>query len=57
VDNPYAARYREEKDEWGQPEWISKIKSSAVFAHQVCITNLVKHIVIHTKQVLPGHRA
>jgi hypothetical protein len=50
ADNPFAARYREDEDEWGQPEWISKIKSFTVFAHQVCITNLVKHIVMETKQ-------
>jgi hypothetical protein len=50
ADNPFAARYGEEEDEWGQPEWISKIKSSTVFAHQVCVTNLVKHIVTQTKK-------
>ncbi len=50
ANNPFAARYGGEEDEWGQPEWISEIKSSAVFAHQVCITNLVKHIVIQTKK-------
>jgi hypothetical protein len=49
TDNPFAARYGEEEDEWGQPEWKSKINSSAVFAHQVCVTDLVKHIVIQTK--------
>ena len=45
ADNPFAARYGEEEDDWGQPEWISKIKSSTVFKHQVCVTDLVKHIV------------
>jgi hypothetical protein len=56
ADNPLAARYEEEEEEWGQPEWMSKIKSSTIFVHQVYMTNLVKHIVIH-KKVLPGHRA
>ncbi len=50
TNNPFAARYGEKEDEWGQPEQKSKIKSSAVFAHQVCITDLVKHIEIQTKK-------
>ena len=54
ADNPYAARYGEEKDQWGQPEWLSVIKSAALFAHQVCITDLVKpvsytHLTLPTK--------
>ncbi len=49
ADNPFAARYGEEEDDWGQPEWISKIKSSTVFKHQVCVTDLVKHIVKQKK--------
>jgi hypothetical protein len=47
---PFAVSYGEEEGEWGQPEWISKIKSSTVFAHQVCVTDLVKHIVKQTLQ-------
>jgi hypothetical protein len=27
-----------------------QIKSSTVFAHQVCVTNLVKHIITQTKK-------
>jgi hypothetical protein len=50
ADNPFAARYGEEEDEWGQPEWISNIKGSTVFGHQVCIIDLVKHIVVLTKK-------
>jgi hypothetical protein len=50
ANNPFAARYGEEEDEWSQPEWISKIKNSTVFAHQVCVTDLMKHIVKQTKK-------
>ena len=47
---PFAVSYGEEEGEWGQPEWISKIKSSTVFAHQVCVTDPGKHIVKQTKK-------
>ncbi len=50
ANNPFAARYGKEGDEWGQPEWISKIKNSTVLVHQVCVTDLVKHIVKQTKK-------
>ena len=36
----------------GSARVISKIKSSTVFAHQVCVTDLVKHIVKQTKKAI-----
>ena len=47
--NPYAAKYGEELDEWGEEKWRTQIKKASAFAGKVCITALVKHIVVHTK--------
>jgi hypothetical protein len=47
--NLFAARYGVEGNEWVQRAWVSKIKSSAISAHQVCVTYLVEHMVIQTK--------
>jgi hypothetical protein len=49
-DNPYAARYGEEEDEWGQPAWKTIIKKSTTFTGVVCITDLIKHMVVQTKK-------
>jgi hypothetical protein len=50
-DNPYTAKFGTEKDEWGQEVWMTNMKKSSAFAGKVCITDLVKHMVIQTKNI------
>ncbi len=52
--NPYAARYGEKKDEWGEEEWRKQIKKSSSFAGVVSIKDMVKHIVIESQKLYKG---
>jgi hypothetical protein len=57
ADSPYAAGKGEEEDEWGQPEWISKIKKlSSIRTSSLHYQSCEAHCNIN-KKVLPGHRA
>ena len=49
-DNPYAVKFGTEKDVWGQEIRITKMKKSSAFSGKVCITDLVKHMVMQTKK-------
>ena len=53
-DNPYAARYGTEKDEWGVESWVTFLKSTPSFSGVVCITDLVQHIARETKEFYKG---
>ncbi len=48
--NLYAARYGTEKDEWGEERWMTMIKKSTAFPGIVCITTLLKHMIMATKK-------
>ncbi len=49
-DNIYAEKFGTEKEEWGQEVWMTNMKKSSAFAGKVCITDLVKHMVMQTKK-------
>jgi hypothetical protein len=49
-DNPYTAKFGTEKDEWGQEVWMTSMKTLPAFAGKVCISDLVKHMVMQTKK-------
>lgn len=49
-ENPYIAKYGETVDEWGEEVWRKEAKKQALNGC-VCITDLLKHIVIHTKEL------
>lgn len=48
-ENPYLAKYGDTVDEWNEPIWRKEAKKQAL-SKCVCITEMVKHIVIHTKE-------
>ena len=48
--NPYAAKYGRELNEWGEEKWLDEIKKHSSFSDVCCITDLVKHIVVETKE-------
>ena len=48
-ENPYIAKYGDTVDEWEEPLWRIEAKKQAL-GNCVCITDMVKHIVIHTKE-------
>lgn len=49
-DKHYAVKFGTEKDKWGQEVWMTNMKKSSTFAGKVCITDLVKHMIMHTKK-------
>jgi hypothetical protein len=49
-ENPYAATFRLEENKLCEPAWIDEIKKLQTFAKNVCITNLVKHMVMEAKK-------
>ena len=56
AENPYAARFGTTKDDvWCEEEWRRHMKKNiSAFSGVVCITELVKHIVIETKKFYSG---
>eukprot|EP00984_Skeletonema_dohrnii_P020196 scaffold9773_cov131-Skeletonema_dohrnii-CCMP3373.AAC.1 len=53
--NPFISRYGTEEDpddKWGEPLWRNKVKER--ISGFVCITDLVKWIVMETKKLYPG---
>ena len=53
-ENPYAAKFGTEENEWGEPVWIEEIKKSQTFANTICITDMVKHMVMEAKKCYSG---
>ncbi len=49
-ENPYAAKFGLEENEWGEPAWIDEIKKLQTFVKTMCITDLVKHMVMEAKK-------
>lgn len=56
AENPYKAKYGDKLDEWGEEEWKTVIKNSSVFTGVVCITELVKHIVLQAQRLYKSTR-
>ena len=54
ADNPYAAKFGTTVDMWGEEHWRNEIKKTTAFSGVVCISALVKHIVIETKKFYAG---
>jgi hypothetical protein len=50
AENPFAAKYGTDVNEWGKEAWVKQIKKSSAFTGVRCITDLVKHMVIKTKK-------
>jgi hypothetical protein len=50
AENPYAAKFGTDVNEWGKEAWVKQIKTSSAFTGVRCITDLVKHMVIKTKK-------
>ena len=42
AENPWAAKYGTEKDEWGVEVWEAHLKKTSVFSGGACITDLVQ---------------
>ncbi len=50
AENPYAAKFGTDINEWGKEAWVKQIKKTSAFTGARCITDLVKHMVIKTKK-------
>jgi hypothetical protein len=50
TENPFAAKFGTDVNEWGKEAWVKQIKKSSAFRGVRCITDLVKHMVIKTKK-------
>lgn len=56
AENPFKAKYGDTLDEWDEEAWRTVIKNSSAFTGVVCITELVKHIVIQTQTLYKNTR-
>ncbi len=46
----------QDENEWGEPAWIHEFKKIETFAKTMCITDLVKHMVMEaTKNAMQTH--
>ena len=48
-ENPFLSKYGAEEDIWGEPKW--KVEAKKEVTGKVCVTELVKHMVIHTQKL------
>ena len=52
--NPYEAKYGTELNEWGEPAWRDAVKKASALSGHACVSDLVKHIVLKTKECYEG---
>ena len=53
-ENPFAARYGSDKDEWGVEAWVTHLKSTSAFSGVLCIKDLIQHYAMRTKETYAG---
>ena len=54
AENPWAAKYGTEKDEWGVEAWEAHLKKTSAFSGGACITDLVQWIASKSRDLYAG---
>jgi hypothetical protein len=54
AENPWAAKYGTEKDEWGVEAWEVQLKKTSAFSGVACITDLVQWIASKSRDFYAG---